>query len=312
MKRFILIFLTLLVLCPHAEARRRWIPRTTIAGGTPTVSSASIAAANTGVTSLVLGFDQSCSIGAGGSGGMTISPSGGAATLGTPTGFPSATGTWAVTDRYILSSETVTRSYTQPGNGIEATTGGIDLATFTTQAVTNNSNVVAYDLFTRANAGTLGANWTDIVPGWGIVSNQASATALAATVTSYSATTPTSNQRVSVTLRTTPTGSNQFSILLRWDGTVGYDVLIDGSTATINEWVAGVPGAIASNSTTFVSGDILGFEANGSSLVVYKNGTSVLSTTDPTATTTQPVLVAMVPTGSQTFAFDNFVLQNLP
>lgn len=279
----------------------------------PTVSSAAISSSATGVASLVLTFSQSCSIGAGGSGGMTITPSGGGATLGTPTGFPGVTGTYGVTDRYILGSESVTRTYVNPVNGIEATISGLELSGFTTAAVTNNSTVIAYDLFNRANSGTLGANWTDIAAGFGVVSNQASATSSGVVVTSYSATTPTSNCRFGLTLRTTPSANILLILLLRYDDGSGngYSIEVNGSALTINREDGGVKTQLATNSTAFASGDIISVEMVGSNIVVYKNGTSALTASSGTYTTTQPVKIVFIPTGTQTFAFDNFFEQNL-
>jgi len=102
----------------------------------PTVVSAAI---NTAGTSLTLTMSETCVIGAGGNGGLTISPSGGAATLTYSSGSGTSSLVYSI-NRTILSTETVTRSYTQPGNGIEdSSPAGNDLASFTTQSVTNNS-----------------------------------------------------------------------------------------------------------------------------------------------------------------------------
>ena len=46
---------------------------------------------------------------------------------------------YAMPKQPALTGATYTVNYTQPGNGIEATSGGIDLASFTASAVTNNS-----------------------------------------------------------------------------------------------------------------------------------------------------------------------------
>lgn len=109
------------------------------AATTPTVVSATI---DTAGTQLTVVFSQACSIGAGGSGGMVVTPSGGAATITYVSGDGTSTWVFSVS-RTILSSETATRTYTQPGNGIEGTSGGLDLASFTTQSVTNNSTATA-------------------------------------------------------------------------------------------------------------------------------------------------------------------------
>lgn len=275
------------------------------AGGTPTVTSATIQADTVGITTMSVNFSESVT--KTGSGNITVSPSGGASTAAYLSGSPSGTLTYSLS-RQILSGETVTRSYTQPGNDIEATTGGIDLATFTTQAVTNNSTVVALDAF----GGTLG-NWNNVAgTAFTIVSGELSVTTSGFGVIEYNVT-PASNARASVTLRTTPTANIQFDFYLRYDVlSNGYYARLINSTLTIFKDTVGTPSTVATGTVSFTSGDVLGFETNGSSLVVYKNGTSVLSGTDSSFTTAAKYTIAVnALSGSQTVAFDNFVLQNL-
>lgn len=119
---------------------------------TPTLQSATVP---TGGTTILLDFTVAVSVGAGGNGGWTVSLSGGACTLT----YASGAGTNVLTynlSRTITSSETGTISYTQPGNGIEATTGGNDVATISSASVTNNSTATAPTLSsaTVATGGT--------------------------------------------------------------------------------------------------------------------------------------------------------------
>ena len=107
------------------------------AGGDVTAPTVSSAAINTAGTTLTLSMSETVVIGGGGNGGLTVSASGGAATLTYASGSGSSSLVYNFS-RTILQSETVTRSYTQPGNGIEDLAGN-DLASFTAQAVTNNS-----------------------------------------------------------------------------------------------------------------------------------------------------------------------------
>jgi len=90
-------------------------------------------------TTLTLVFNENISIGAGGNGGFTLTPSGGAATVS----FSSSSATSLVytISRTIQQSETVTISYTQPTNGVEDTAGN-DLANITDSAVTNSSTQI--------------------------------------------------------------------------------------------------------------------------------------------------------------------------
>ena len=101
------------------------------AASIPTLTSATIGSSGTALT---IGFSQSVVYGTGGSGGWTISASGGAATL-TPTANP----TTFTVSRPIATGETGTISYVQPGNGVEAVTGGGDLVTLTGFAFNNQS-----------------------------------------------------------------------------------------------------------------------------------------------------------------------------
>ena len=100
----------------------------------PTVTSAAINAAGDRFT---LNASETVSIGTGGNGGMTISASGGAVTLTFVPGESGPTSLVYSTSRNILTGETITRTYVQPGNGIEDTAGN-DLASFSAQAVTNS------------------------------------------------------------------------------------------------------------------------------------------------------------------------------
>ena len=100
----------------------------------PTLSTKTIAANG---TTLTLAFNETVSIGAGGNGGWTISPSGGAATLAYSSGSGTSSLVYTIS-RPIQFNETATVSYTQPTDGVEDTTGN-DLVTFSGSSVTNSS-----------------------------------------------------------------------------------------------------------------------------------------------------------------------------
>lgn len=124
-----------------AIAYKDFYPDSAVASGTFTITVAPTLSArtiNSAGTSLTLTGSEALSVGAGGSAGFTVNASGGAVTAT----YASGAGTSALVytlSRTILSTETVTLDYTQPGNGLEATTGGADLASFSAAAVTNNS-----------------------------------------------------------------------------------------------------------------------------------------------------------------------------
>lgn len=135
-------------------------------GGPPTVASASIGTAGTGLN---VTWTQGVSNGVGGSGGLTMSATGGAITTSYSTGSGSTSYTFFPFSRIINAGETVTISYTQPGNGFEATTGGADVASFSGLSVTNNSTqgsgtapnfVQKAELQDTANSNTVPVNIT--------------------------------------------------------------------------------------------------------------------------------------------------------
>ncbi len=120
-------------------------------GAAPYLVGATI---NTSGTTLTLVWSESCTTGAGGSGGVTVTPSGGASTATYSSGSGSNTYVYSLS-RSIGGVETLTTSYTQPGNGIEATTGGADVASYSGSAVTNNSTANAIINATTINATTI-------------------------------------------------------------------------------------------------------------------------------------------------------------
>jgi hypothetical protein len=110
-------------------------------------------------TQIYLTFSQIVSVGSGGSGGFVLSMSGGASAMTYSSGSGSTTLVYSL-GRIINVGETGTLAYTQPGNGIEATTGGADVASFSGAAVTNNVTGSA-DWTTRSTTGrvTHAQNW---------------------------------------------------------------------------------------------------------------------------------------------------------
>jgi hypothetical protein len=118
----------------------------------------SVVSVATDGTNWTFTFSQVVTIGAGGSGGFSASMTAGAVTLT----YVSGSGSSALVfsgSRNVGVGETGTAAYVQPGNGIE-NTGGIDLASFSGQALTNTSTLPTFtDDFNRAD-GALGSNWT--------------------------------------------------------------------------------------------------------------------------------------------------------
>lgn len=87
-------------------------------------------------TVLELEFDAAVAIGAGGNGGVSVDLSGGAATAAYSSGAGTATLVYGLS-RAISGAETGTADYAQPGNGIEAATGGADAPSFSGEPIVN-------------------------------------------------------------------------------------------------------------------------------------------------------------------------------
>jgi hypothetical protein len=91
------------------------------------------------------------------------------------------------------------------------------------------------------------------------------------------------------------------------------EIRVDASyTPKIYKSVGGTNTAIATGAAvTFVAGDTLSAVLSGTSIIVKRNGTTIVSVTDSTYTTqTKHGLHAQAPSGSASFAsFDDFSIQ---
>lgn len=123
--------------------------------GTPILLAASVASTGNTITLI---FSDSCTNGGGGGNGMTVTPSGGVATVSYSSGSGSNTYVYN-TNRTILSGETLTISYTQPGDGIESTSAGVELASFTDFPVSNGSNISGGQASCLRNPAALGGGF---------------------------------------------------------------------------------------------------------------------------------------------------------
>lgn len=130
----------------------------------PTLTSRVISANG---TTLTLTGSASLSVGAGGSGGFDIdcTTAGSGITATYASGAPGTNIVYTLGST-VAAGDTCDLDYTQPGNGIEGTTGGADLASITSASVTNNSTQVASntDTFTGADGTALAThnvNWAN-------------------------------------------------------------------------------------------------------------------------------------------------------
>jgi Chitobiase/beta-hexosaminidase C-terminal domain/Right handed beta helix region len=103
----------------------------------PTMSGFTVLANGTTATAT---FSEAVNAGSS-SAGWSLSMSGGAVTMSTPTGFGSTSVSWTLS-RAVNAGETGTVSYTQPGGGF-VDSGGAVLASITARTVTNTSTVGA-------------------------------------------------------------------------------------------------------------------------------------------------------------------------
>lgn len=112
-------------------------PAHNTATGAPSVVSVAIAANGTDLT---ITWNKSATIGSGGNGGFSLTGlTGGASTLTYSSGSGSTSFVYTIS-RTVEAGETGGElSYTQPGNGVEATVDGADATSFSGETVTNNS-----------------------------------------------------------------------------------------------------------------------------------------------------------------------------
>lgn len=92
-----------------------------------------------GVT-LVVEWSEACAIGVGGSGGMEIVDQGVTKSLSYVSGSGTTTFIYTIPSS-VKAGSYVSANYNQPGNGIEASDGGIDVFTFAGLSVINDSEV---------------------------------------------------------------------------------------------------------------------------------------------------------------------------
>lgn len=154
------------------------------------------------------------------------------------------------------------------------------------------------DLFTRADNTDLGTNWDAGYTGQTnaqIVSNAVRGTSTATdSVETVNNVTLGVNQWSQITVTTIGAGVSAPGLELRWaaPATVsGYLcqalVGVGGTTTRIRSYSAGTPtNLVTENATTWASGNIMRFEANGSKLRCYRNGVLLLTATDTTWTAT--------------------------
>jgi hypothetical protein len=143
---------------------------------------------------------------------------------------------------------------------------------------------MASDSFTRADSGTLGANWaSQTASTMAIVSNQAGGASANVHTDYYSAETPSNDQYSEATISGLG-GSSYIGVAVRCSTSAqtSYALIVqpDG-TALVRRTVAGTEADLATlGSAGFVNGNVARIEITGTTLVCKKGGVQIDSRTD--------------------------------
>lgn len=155
---------------------------------------------------------------------------------------------------------------------------------------------IVSDNFTRANAPTLGANWSSQTgSSFGIATNAAVNQGGFSVAADYWSANTFGNAQFSQVTITTLNGSN-------WSGTIvraatggvntNYSFQSNGSSGTgntfIRKTVTGTDTEILAISTTVANGDVLYLQIQGTTLIAKKNGVTVGTVTDSSISTGYP------------------------
>lgn len=163
---------------------------------------------------------------------------------------------------------------------------------------------IVTDNFTRADAATLGANWTDIAgqtSEWSIVSNKAAWVqdgTYCMDIYSGAGWTGGNDQYAEMTINTKVTLSDGGPMVRASATGNGYSMIINDTdnvalgnsmSVTIYKWVSGTPTQLHNGTATVISaGDVVRLAVQGTTLTGYVNGVSKTTITDATFSTGTP------------------------
>ncbi len=170
--------LALLALAPSAYAQNLTLK---IGEPNPVLTSATIPSAG---TTMVLNFNKAVSVGSGGSGGWAPTLSGGAATMTYYSGAGTNSFTYNLS-RTVQIGETGTVAYTQPGAGLEDSSGDY-LTSISAASVTDNSTQCAAPSAPTGISDTVTAS--SLTPSWTNGTGSSSSTVNWGTTSSYGTT----------------------------------------------------------------------------------------------------------------------------
>lgn len=143
------------------------------------------------------------------------------------------------------------------------------------------------DNFTRANSGTLGANWSDALGNtlpWSIISNQAG-TPGGPVQEYWSANAFTNNQFSKATFTTMIASANEevgvrMSAVAGTTYLCGYRQSVDAVNYVVRKLVAGTQTVLSDTSTVVTLNDVVEIDAVGTTITCKVNGSSIFSGTD--------------------------------
>lgn len=158
------------------------------------------------------------------------------------------------------------------------------------------------DNFTRANSGTLGANWTATSDNWSISANTAVATTNGVyTISAYSAESFNNDQTTTVTVAnaqtTTFLGPCVRLSLVAASGYCVVDRGTSGGNSTVSKFTTGTRADLctSTNPDPYVNGDTMTLQVVGTTLTYTHNGSTVagcLAFTDATYASGAPGMIA--------------------
>jgi hypothetical protein len=162
-------------------------------------------------------------------------------------------------------------------------------------------STVVSDSFTRSDAANLGSNWTDVIAGWQVVSNQAEAENAVApgwNAATYTGTDwkTTDDQWAQLTIITKPLNSHigasvraSTSVQTYYTGQTNSGAVGSGTNDQylLYKIVAGSI-TLLMNGGTIALNDVVRTEAQGSAIRLLKNGSVVVTATDSAIATGNP------------------------
>ncbi len=150
---------------------------------------------------------------------------------------------------------------------------------------------MASDNFNRADAGSLGANWTEITNGFKIASNQADVVNSGPKQAAfYTGAASTNDQFSQSTAQGSPFQWGVGVRLANAGGLDGYVAMAGGGAGNINiyRFDNGTPTNMTLGSDSLAAGDVVKITVSGTTITAYKNGVQSVQATDATYASGQP------------------------